>query len=216
VLALTAPFAMPKSRQNANRRVQPGQYVEGRHARSVSRSVWLARQAHQARHRLDDQIIAGQRSAAGTSEAADRAVDDTRVALANGRIVQPEAAQPTGFEVLDQHVTACGELLRVGEVVAIGQVERDRPLVAIDAQVVGGNAIVLRWKPGARVVARWALDFDHRRAEVAEQHGGIRTCQDAGEIGDKQPIQRPRLRVSVSRESVHRHTRHATVSRSLR
>ena len=78
-----------------------------------------------------------------------------------------------------------------GGVVRVGEVQGDRALVAVDAQVVGGDPVAVWWLPGPGVVALGTLDLDHLGAQVGQQHGGVRPGEDAGEIGDQQPGQRP-------------------------
>ena len=79
-------------------------------------------------------------------------------------------------------------------VVRVLEVEGDRALVAVDAQVVGRDAVADRRLPGAGVVAARALDLDHLGAEVGQQHRGVGAGQDPGEVGDQQPGQRSRGR----------------------
>ena len=80
-----------------------------------ARNGWPARgagQAHQPGHALDQEVVAGQLRAAGGAEAADRAVDDRLVAGPDGVVVQAEAGQAAGLEVLDHDVGPGGQLVR--------------------------------------------------------------------------------------------------------
>ena len=61
-----------------------------------------------------------------------------------------------------------------------GHVERQRALVAIDAQKIHGLAGEEGRTPSARIVASIGrLDLDHLGAHVAQHHGAQRSCQDA-------------------------------------
>ena len=150
----------------------------------------VAGQAHQPGDRLHDQVVAGQRRALpAAAEAADRGVDDAAgCAAATVVVVEPEAGQPAGPEVLDQRRRrGAASSRRERDVVGVLEVERDRALVAVDAEVVGRDAVAHRRHPGAGVVAGRALDLDHLGAEVGEQHRGVGPGEDPGEVGDQQP-----------------------------
>ena len=71
----------------------------------------------------------------------------------DGLVVQAEAGQPARPEVLDHDVGAVGELAGERGVRRVGEVEHDRALVAVDAQVVGRDPVADRRLPGAGVVA---------------------------------------------------------------
>jgi hypothetical protein len=107
-------------------------------------------------------------------------------------VVEAVAGEPARLEVLDQDVGAPGQLAGHLGVGLVAQVERDGALPAVDPEVVGGDTLALRWGPGARVVARGALDLDHVGAHVGQQHRGVRAGQDAGEVRDQEPGQRSR------------------------
>ncbi len=71
------------------------------------------------------------------------------------------------------------------------QVEHDRALPAVDAEVVRRDAVALGRRPGAGLVAaRRALDLDHLGAQVGEQHRGVGAGQHPGEVGDQQAVER--------------------------
>ena len=111
------------------------------------------------------------------------------VALADGIVIQAEALEAAGLEVLDEDIGAVGKLLRQPQVFCILEVEDDRSLVTVDGQVVGGDAVADGRYPGAGIVARRAFDFDDGRAEVAEQHGAVGASEHPREIGDEQAIE---------------------------
>ena len=178
---------------DAERGVQPGDHVEDRDPGPERRPVRVTGQAHQPGHGLHHEVIPGQVLAAARAEAADRGVDDARVRRADRLVVQPVAGQPAGLEVLHEHVRPPGQLLRGGQVGLVLQVQRDRALVPVDGQEVGGPALVVhRRHPLPGVVAARALHLDHVGTEVGQQHGAVRAGQHPGEVGDQQAGQRSR------------------------
>ena len=73
---------------------------------AVGRALGVAGQAHQAGHGLDEEVVAGQVLLGRGAEAADGAVDAAWVAGRDRLVVQAEASQAPGLEVLDEHVRA--------------------------------------------------------------------------------------------------------------
>jgi hypothetical protein len=166
--------------------VQPGHHVEDRDPGPVRRTVRVPGEAHQPRDRLHHQVVAGVVGACAGAETADRRVHDLGVAGGDGVVVQREALEPAGPEVLDHDVGPGGEALGHVEVRGLLQVQRDRPLVPVDAQVVRRDVVAHGRHPRAGVVAGRALDLDHLGAEVGEQHRRVRARQDPGEVRDEQ------------------------------
>ncbi len=175
--------------QHADGGLHPGHHVEHRDARPVGRPVRVTGQAHQTGHGLHDQVVAGQGGPTGRAEPGDGHVDDPRVGPGHGVVVQPEPGQPVGLEVLQHDVGPRGQLVGETQVGVVLEVQRDRPLVAVDAEVVGGDVATGGRQPGAGVVSTGTFHLDHLRAHVAQQHAGVGAGQDAGEVGDQQPVQ---------------------------
>ncbi len=64
-----------------------------------------------------------------------------------------------------------------------GQVELDRPAVAVECKEVGGVGAVEWWAPTAGLVAdTWAFDLHHVCAEVGQGLRSQRTREDAGKV----------------------------------
>ena len=149
--------------------------------------------AHQPAHRLQQEVVAGQRGrlVRRRAERGHRAGHEPRVDRAQRVAVEPPGRDQPRAEGLDQHVGPRAELAGQRAVDGVGQVERDRALVAVQAEVVGALAVVPGRAPGARVVAAVRpLDLDHVGAEVAEQHRRQRAGEHAREVGDENPVQR--------------------------
>ena len=173
-------------------RQQPADQVHDRRPGLQRAPVRLARDRHQPAHGLQQEVVAGQRGGlvGGRAERGHRAGDEPGVVLAQRVAVEAPGADQPGPEGLDQHVGAQGELTRQRAIVLVVEVERERALVAVQAQVVGALALVPRRAPGARVVAAVrALDLDHVGAEVAQQHRGERAGEHAREVGDEDSVQ---------------------------
>ena len=178
--------------------VQPGHHVEHRDARTERLAGRISGQAHQPGDGLDDEIVAGQRRAGrGAAEPADRGVDDRRVDGRHGLVVEAETGQAAGLEVLDEDVGAARELARRGQVTGILEIQRDRPLIAVDAEVIRRDPVPDRRLPGTGIVTARTLHLDNLGPQVRQQHGRVRPGQDPGEIRHQQPGQRPARRPAV-------------------
>ena len=191
MLALAGRVAVAQRGEDADHHVVAGHHVEHRDAGPVRRPVGIAGEAHQARHRLHHQVVAGHVRALARAEAADRGVDERR-GWRRATVVasSPYLAQAARLEVLDHDVGAAGQLARQREIVLVAQVQRDRPLAPVDAQVVGGDAVAVGRGPGAGLVAVGGLHLDHLGAHVGQQHRGVRACQHPREVGDEHTRQR--------------------------
>jgi hypothetical protein len=86
---------------------------------------------------------------------------------------------------------AGGELGRESVVIRVGEIERDRALVAIHGEEVRRSAVGCgRRAPGPGFVAGGGFDLDHVGTEVAEGHGRQRPGEHAGEVGDEDALER--------------------------
>ena len=95
--------------------------------------------AHQAAHALDRVVVAGAVAVGpGLAEAGDRAVDEARVQRAAARRVEAVAGHVADLEVLDEDVGLRGHPADQRLALGVGDVDRDRALVAVRAEVVGG------------------------------------------------------------------------------
>ncbi len=191
VLARAGRGARLQRGERPDRRVEPGEHVGQRGARLARRPVRVAGDRHVPAHRLDEQVVAGElaRRLAG-AEGADRRVDDARVALADRGVAQPEPVHRAGPEGLEHDVRARAELGGERLVAGVAQVERQRALAAVEAQVVRRALVDERGTPLARVVTRpGALDLDDVGSEVAERLRAERSGEHAGEVGDEQAVE---------------------------
>jgi hypothetical protein len=98
--------------------------------------------AHQPAHALDRVVVAGAVAVrAGLAEAGDRAVDQARVEREQRGRVEAVAGHVADLEVLDQDIRAHRHRPHQRRAFGRGQVDRDRALVAVGAEVVGGLGV---------------------------------------------------------------------------
>src|SRR5262249_53603042 len=141
---------------------------------------------HDPAHRLDQAVVAGPlRIGSGLPEAGDRTIDQPRKPLAQLLIAETVFRQRPDLEVLDENIALGDQPLRDLLAFRLGDVERDRPLVAVDANEVGAllGSRHERRRESARVVAATRLLYlDDVRAEIRKHlhAGGPRKY--AGEI----------------------------------
>ena len=195
-LALAGAPRVVHAGDDAERHQRPGEQVADGGAAGVAAAGTVvvapgAVDVGEAAHRLGHDVeggpvgvgaLAGPRVA----EAAERRVDDSRVALADDLVAQPEPVHHAGPHVLEHGV---GLLAQAEEGLAVGfvlQVEGDAALVAVDAAEVAAE-VAAAVDPGLalggvdevfgdgrgrpRHVARRRLDLDHVGPEVGEDGG---------------------------------------------
>src|SRR5581483_10074500 len=159
----------------------------------------LSGDAHESAQRLRDGIVAGPvRIRPGLSEAGDRAVDQSRMQLAQRVVVELVAREIADLVVLHQHVALRGQgahqLLPFG----IGEIDGDRLLAAVAAGevrrlggVVAARVLDERRAPAAGIVAAaGALHLDYFGAEVGEDLRCEGPREHAGEIENPDAGQR--------------------------
>jgi hypothetical protein len=109
--------------------------------------------------------------------AGDAAIDDLRIESPNRRVVEPEALDDAGAEILDDDIGALQKLPQYGEVLRILEVDRKTFLVAIDGMENRGVAPyfgVAEIEAARKVAAIRTLDLDDARAEIHEPQRGVR------------------------------------------
>src|ERR671937_1623446 len=162
MLAFAGAAAVVEGSQDANGCVQPGDHVEYGDATAIGWASRVTRQAHQSRHRLHDEVVAGEGCPLRRSETTDGGIDDPGVLLPDRVIIQAKALKTAGLEILDEDICAGRELLGQPQICWIVEIEGDRALVAVDSQVIGCNPIAVRWQPGTGLIPSGAFDFDYR------------------------------------------------------
>ena len=181
VLAFARAVPVRERGEHGHGGVHAGHQIRDGHAgllrTAAGQVVALAGQAHEAAHALHDEVIAGAGGVrTGLAEARDGAVDEVWLHGLDRCVVEPVFRELADLVVLEHHIGVRGEL--ADDVLALGRadVDRDRALVAVGGQVVGGLGGVLagfvlepRRAPGARVVAgAGTLHFDDVGAKIGK------------------------------------------------
>src|SRR6185436_2095098 len=157
-----------------------------RDARARAARARLAGDADHAALRLEDEIER-RALAVGTvlPESRYGAVDDALVALARSLVVEAQAFQGVHAEVLDDDVALLDQLEEQLLPFGLLQIDDDAALVAVQADEIGGLAVLERDAPHAREIARAGrLELDHLRAEVGEHRRAERAREGVGEVQD--------------------------------
>lgn len=170
--------------------MESGDDVEDRDAGAVGGEIRIPGEAHHPGHRLDEQVVSGQGGTSGRAESGNRRIHDSGIAFRNGRIVQTEAVQSARLEVLDDDVGTLGNTAGRLEIVRVAEVQRDRPLVPVDRQVVRGLTVEDRRFPRTGFITGRALHLDDGGAHVCQKHGAVGPGQDPAEVGDNDSGQR--------------------------
>ncbi len=157
-------------------------------------AVGLAGDRHHPALGLDHEVV-GRAVAVGPplAVAGDVGINQPRVALGQRGVVEVPLVGLAHPEVVQEHVGAVGQPAEGGPARLGREVERDRALVPVDAQVVRRlvGVAVGRGRPATGLVAAVrALDLDHVGAEVAELHPAERTGEHARGVEHGQPVER--------------------------
>ena len=153
----------------------------------------LAGDAHEARERLNHDVVARTTCGVGhfLAERGQRTGDQS--GCSSTEIFQGEAelGHQSRTEVLDQHVGAAGEVPDCVDAVGRLEIDRDRALVPVQRQVVGGVVLHERWSPVAGVITvAGALDLDHVGAQIAQDLGRERSREHPRKVEDPEAGQR--------------------------
>ena len=117
--------------------------------------------------------------AAGT-EAGQRGVDQRRMTVTEGVVVNAQPLGDAGAEVLDDHVGMLRQGLGVSLALGGLEVEDDAPLAAVPLEGAWGVS---------ELFAAGRLDLDDLGAEVRHHHGGDAAGPAAGEVEDGYSIE---------------------------
>ena len=154
---------------------------------------------HDAAHGLTDDVVrrevcVGAPAGADVAEAADRGVDQLRIASVQRLVAEAEAVHDTAAIVLDHRIGIVAELQDQLTACRRLQVDADRLLVAVHRGKVTAERLELVvgviGPDDARVIAVKRLDLDHLRALVGQQHGAVGAGQHLREVDDPHPIER--------------------------
>ena len=160
---------------------QPGGEVGDGNADPHRTFAGRAGDRHQPAHALRD-LIEARPLVIGPvlAEAGDAAIDDARVDLAQALIVDAELCLDVGTEVLDHDVGLLGEALEHFEALRVLQVQRHRPLVAV--QILEVRALPRAARLLASRILQQRVDLDDVGAPVRQLPHAGGPGADAGEI----------------------------------
>ena len=142
MLPLTSVRAVMNSRQNGNHSIHTGGQVGYRHTHAHRARARLAvsdtGNAHQTGLCLYQIIVARiRRHRACMTKPGDRTVDQSGIDLGQVRITQTFFVEPSGFEVLDQHVALCGQFPDQCLPFLAANIHCHRMLPAVGGKVIG-------------------------------------------------------------------------------
>src|SRR6516225_2770501 len=138
-----------------------------------------------ARHRTDDAVITGKPAERSVgAEARYLAVDEPGEAILQSLVADAPRFHGARLEVLDQHVGAFEQPQQHLAAGWLGQIETDGALVAVDAYVVGGIAVMKRRSPIADLVAHRRLELDDVGAVIRNQLRCEGSAKYAREVDD--------------------------------
>ena len=166
--------------QNRDRRVKPGPHINHRNAHPRRSTLRVTIDAEPACISLHDGIVTGEpaerpiRPIAGNA-----AMDEFReFFLQHLFITETPFLHGAGLEVFDQHIRFFQQTKQYIAPGLLGQVEADRPFVAVEPDKVRGIAFVKWWAPIAHLVAlRW-LDLNNGRPMISKNLCSIRATQN--------------------------------------
>ena len=192
-LALAGALAIVQRQHDGLRQQQSGREVGDRNADAHRAAAGLAGDRHQPAHALGDLVDTGARGIrSALAEAGDRAVDDARIDLGHGVVIDMQSVLHIGAVILDDDVGLLSELHEDRVAFLALEVERHRLLVAmqvleVEAMASAAHGVVLA-AIGRR--GRW-LDLDDVGAPVGElahgrRAGAVRGEIEDGEVGERQ------------------------------
>ena len=176
---------MPQRRQNPDRHRQAAQHVAHRRAGSGRFAVGPAGRAHQAAHRLGNDIVA--RSVLVRSIVAEPGhggIDQAGIQLAQLFIAQTQFFHRSRPVILQHDIRRFDQ--RAKQLFAFGRLEVDGNPFLIPVQVheIGALAVLERAEmPFIRSFSS-LLHLDHVRAQIRQHHAGEWTGQHPGHIQD--------------------------------
>ncbi len=133
----------------------------------------------------------------GLPVAADRAVHEAGVLLAQGLVADAEPLEHAGAEGLEQDVAVADQATQHLAALLVLEVDADRALVAVQRQEHRRrrgrlDALVLRRRPAHVVAHAGVLDLDDVGAEVGQQLRAEPARQQAREVEHAHAVQRQR------------------------
>ena len=148
------------------------------------RAVSFAGDAHDAPHRLNEDVVAGFVSEwTGLAEACDAAEDQPRISSGERFVSKSPAVERSGEKIFDEDIGFVREADNEVAAFVRFEIRHEAAFVAVAAEVVGAFSGGEGGPPLAGVITgSGAFDFDDVGAEVSQLHRAIRTGEDSGEV----------------------------------
>ena len=190
-LAASVALAHRERAHDPDRRVEAGGEVGDRDAHLDRRATWLAGDAHEPAHRLDDDV---ERGAIGVravqSPAGHRRVDEAWVPVEQLARIEAEVAHRAGPQVLDDDVRARGQPPE-HVLPCLGlEIERDAALRPIEPHEVAALAVHHRLEPAREIATARILDLHDVGTEIRELHAAERAGHVVADLEHAEAIQR--------------------------
>jgi hypothetical protein len=185
LLAMPGAASPHERGEDPHRRVRAGDHVRDRRRGAHPGSGWIAVHAHEAAHRLRDEV---ERRAVGV-----RAVETEagHVAAHEVGLDRPQRVAPEAHPVHHARAVVVDHDVRPGEQPAehllrlVGaEIERDRALIAVEGGEVERVAVARGTLRAHRVALAGRLHLDDLRPHVREEHRAERPGDDARQIDD--------------------------------
>ena len=189
--------------QRADDAIQCGQRVADRDAGARRRAIGRAGDVAQSAHRLaDDAEARAFAIRAGLPVAGNADHDHAGIDGGEGFVGEAPVLERAGAEVLDHDVRAFHQRARDRLAVRLPQVDGDRSLVA-RLHVPPQRRAVLHVAPIAqRVAGAGRLELDDVGAELGQDLGAERACDQRAQFHDRQARERARGRRSVGHQAL--------------
>src|SRR6185503_10526339 len=144
-----------------------------------------------AAHALRDQVVAAARGVwAGIAEAADLAIDQSRIDLFQRFVTESQALRYAGPVILDKHIHLRRQAPHDLDALGRLEVHGEAALAAVHRHEGRAVAVLLRRAQLARRLAlARRLDLDHVGAHVGEVHGAERRRHGLREVDHADALQ---------------------------
>lgn len=129
---------------------------------------------------------------------ADAAEHELRIPFVQGAEADPEAIHDPRPEALHDHVRAVDEMEKYLTSQGVLEIDRQRPLVAVDGVEHRGAALDEGRHPAHVVAAGGVLDLDDVGAEIRQQHRAERPWKQPAEVEDSHIVECRHGRASVA------------------
>ena len=195
VLAESGAMTMLERREDTDGREEARAEIRQRHARLHRRAAAIARDRHDPRHALRNEIEAALRPiGSGLSVSRYRRVDEPRVDGRQRLVIEAERRDHAGPVILDEDVARARDPLQRVASFRRFEVDDGAALPAVDGVEAG---TLEADSPGhlTRRITAGRLDLDDVGAEVREEHRAVRTRHDLRDVEHPKAVERTTCKI---------------------